>query len=203
MEPGGIDSYLPILVVVLIPAWASCRWYRRSRQSPIISPHATIKTGTGSAIERKVIGICTRNSGRQEVASSRTDIMKISGAFCLSLFGLYSLVAGHNNNINHVSRRQSSATNSSSVLVDFEVYKPVEFNPPSKGCDQVILLMDYSFGYSYGEPFVGQYSICLPLFEFLSHILVQENLLHPTATLILSESTLLSHLGDGNLIDWH
>jgi hypothetical protein len=81
--------------------------------------------------------------------------MKISGAFCLSLFGLYSFVAAYNDDASHVLRRQASATNSSSVLVDFEVYKPVEFDPPSQGCDQVVLLMEHSFGYSYGIPFVG------------------------------------------------
>ena len=157
MEFGDIDSYLPILVIVLIPVWAIYRlisWYQRTRQSPI-SPYSSIISDTESARDCK--GNVTSPFGvkSHRAASHRTDTMKISGALCLSLFGLYSFVAAYNDNANHVLRRQTSTTNSSSILVDFEVYKPVEFDPPSQGCDQVILLMEHSFGYSYGQPFVG------------------------------------------------
>lgn len=158
MEFGDIDSYLAILVIFLIPVWATCgliAWYQRTRQAPTISPYDTIKSDAVSATECKGDVIFTHGVKGHEASSHRTDIMKISGALCLSLFGLYSIIAAYNDNANHISRRQASTTNSSSVLVDFEVYKPVEFDPPSQECDQVILLMEYSFGYSYGQPFVG------------------------------------------------
>lgn len=159
MEFGDIDSYLPILVIFLIPVWATCRlisWYQRTRQSPAISRYDTIKSDTESAKECKGNVTFTSNLNSHKAASHRLDIMKISGALCLSLFGLYSFVAAYDDNANQVLRRQASSTNSSSVLVDFEVYTPVEFDPPSQGCDQVLLLMEHSFGYSYGQPFVGQ-----------------------------------------------
>lgn len=155
MEFGDFDSYLPFLVIILIPVWATCRWYQRTRQSPTISPYDTIKPDTISAKECKDDVTFSFDVKSARAASHRTDIMKISGALCLSLFGLYSFVAAYNDDANHVLPRQASATNSSSVLVDFEVYKPVEFNPSSQGCDQVVLLMEHSFGYSYGIPFVG------------------------------------------------
>jgi Peptide N-acetyl-beta-D-glucosaminyl asparaginase amidase A len=53
-------------------------------------------------------------------------------------------------------RGQAQSLNSSQVLVDFQVYKPVEFQPKSTGCSQVLLLMDHQFAYSYGHPFVGE-----------------------------------------------
>lgn len=158
MEFGDIDSYLPILVIVQIPVWAIYRliaWYQRTRQSPTISPYETIKSDIESAKECKDDVTFPFSVKSHRPASHRTDIMKISGALCLSLFGWYSFVAAYNDNANHVLRRQASVTNSSSVLVDFEVYKPIEFDPPSQECDQVILLMEHSFGYSYGQPFVG------------------------------------------------
>ncbi|KAF3393854.1 hypothetical protein F1880_005383 [Penicillium rolfsii] len=51
------------------------------------------------------------------------------------------------------------AVNSSTgVLEVFEVYQPVTFAPTSdNGCDLEMLLMDHSFGESYGVPFVGSY----------------------------------------------
>lgn len=158
MEFGHIDSYLAILVIFLIPVWAICRliaWYQRTRQSPTISPYDTIKSDLVSAKECKGDVTFPSSEKSHRSASNTSDIMKTSGALCLSLFGLYSFVAAYNDYANNVLRRQASTTNSSSVLIDFEVYKPVEFDPPSQGCDQVILLMEYSFGYSYGQPFVG------------------------------------------------
>jgi hypothetical protein len=152
MEFGDIGSYLPILAI--IPVWAACRlipWYQRTRQSP----YETIKSDTESVKVCKDDVTFPFGVKSHRAAPHRLDIMKISGALCLSLFGLYSFVTAYNDNANHVLRRQASGTNSSSVLVDFEVYKPVEFDPPSQGCDEVILLMEHSFGYSYGQPFVG------------------------------------------------
>ncbi|KAL1965615.1 hypothetical protein VTN77DRAFT_5292 [Rasamsonia byssochlamydoides] len=53
--------------------------------------------------------------------------------------------------------RQAQQANSSAVLVDFQVYKPVEFDPESTSCNEVLLLMDHQFAFSYGQPFVGNY----------------------------------------------
>ena len=158
MEFGHIGSYLAILVIFLIPVWATCSliaWYQKTRQSPTISPYDTIKSDIVSAKECKNDVNFPFSVKGHTFASHTTDIMKISGALCLSLFGLYSFVAAYNDNANNVLRRQASTTNSSSLLVDFEVYKPVEFDPPSQGCDEIVLLMKHSFGYSYGHPFVG------------------------------------------------
>ncbi|KAH8693535.1 peptide N-acetyl-beta-D-glucosaminyl asparaginase amidase A-domain-containing protein [Talaromyces proteolyticus] len=82
--------------------------------------------------------------------------MKFLGHLSLGLLGFYSLVNAFNGNIKHVSSRDTGA-NSSSALVDFQVYKPVEFDPASKGCSQVLLLMDHEFAYSYGKPYIGNY----------------------------------------------
>lgn len=156
MEFGDIDLYLPILVIFLILVWAACI-YQKTRQSATILPYKIIKSDPGSSRGYKDNITFTSNLKSQRVASNRTDSMKTSGALCLSLFGLYCVVTAYNDNANHVLRRQASATNSSSVLVDFEVYKPVEFDPQSQECNQVIVLMEHSFGYSYGQPFVGEY----------------------------------------------
>lgn len=95
-------------------------------------------------------------AGAAGAVSRRIEAMKFAGALCASLFGLYTLATAVIDGSKHVSRRQAAGADTSSVLVDFEVYKPVDFRPPSKGCDTVLLLMDYSFGYSYGHPFVGR-----------------------------------------------
>jgi hypothetical protein len=43
------------------------------------------------------------------------------------------------------------------VLDVFEVYQPVTFAPKSdNGCELEMLLMEHSFGESYGVPFVGK-----------------------------------------------
>ena len=54
----------------------------------------------------------------------------------------------------NVYRRQAS-TNTSGLLHDFQVYKPVPV-PSSGDCEQV--LMEYVFANSYGAPFVGAYT---------------------------------------------
>ncbi|OOF96934.1 hypothetical protein ASPCADRAFT_45444 [Aspergillus carbonarius ITEM 5010] len=43
------------------------------------------------------------------------------------------------------------------LLEDFEVYQPVPISHGKAGCNEEVLLMDYVFGYSYGEPYVGIY----------------------------------------------
>jgi hypothetical protein len=51
-----------------------------------------------------------------------------------------------------------AAYSSTGVLDVFEVYQPVTFAPKShNGCDLDMLLMEHSFGESYGVPFVGKY----------------------------------------------
>ena len=42
------------------------------------------------------------------------------------------------------------------LLEDFEVYQPVPISHGKAGCNEEVLLMDYVFGYSYGEPYVGK-----------------------------------------------
>ncbi|CRG87937.1 Peptide-N4-(N-acetyl-beta-glucosaminyl)asparagineamidase A [Talaromyces islandicus] len=83
--------------------------------------------------------------------------MRSLGNVFIGLVGFYSLANAFNSNVRHVSHR-SSAANTSSVLDVFEVYKPVEFDPPSKGCSEVVLLMEHEFANSYGKPFVGDYT---------------------------------------------
>ena len=53
----------------------------------------------------------------------------------------------------NVYRRQAS-TNTSGLLEDFQVYKPVSV--PSASCE--LVLMEYDFANSYGVPFVGNYT---------------------------------------------
>jgi hypothetical protein len=81
--------------------------------------------------------------------------MRFLGNVFIGLLGFYSLANAFNSNVRHSSRR-SSAANTSSVLNVFEVYKPVEFDPPSQGCSEVLLLMEHEFALSYGKPFVGK-----------------------------------------------
>lgn len=46
---------------------------------------------------------------------------------------------------------------STGVIEVFEVYQPVTFAPTSDNrCDLDMLLMEHSFGESYGVPFVGK-----------------------------------------------
>jgi hypothetical protein len=58
--------------------------------------------------------------------------------------------------LRHVERIYA-AYSSTGVLDVFEVYQPVTFAPKSDhGCDLEMLLMEHSFGESYGVPFVGK-----------------------------------------------
>ena len=55
------------------------------------------------------------------------------------------------------SRPQIEGVNTSGVLVDFQVYKPVIFGPRRGRCNQILLLlMKHQFAFSYGEPFIGR-----------------------------------------------
>jgi hypothetical protein len=81
--------------------------------------------------------------------------MRVVG-LCLAFSGLCPFTIGFKYNSAHAPP-QALQANTSSPLVDFQVYKPVEFDPPSKGCDQVLLLVEHQFAFSYGLPFVGRY----------------------------------------------
>ncbi|EED20378.1 conserved hypothetical protein [Talaromyces stipitatus ATCC 10500] len=164
MEFGalGLYFYFPILVIVLIPVWAAYRLilcHERTHKSPTISSYNAINPEIDFTNKGKYDVIFSISNLKSYRSASRIiDIMKIAGALCLSLFCFYSFVVAFHHNINRGLRRQASVTNSSSVLVDFELYKPVEFDPPSQECDKVVLLMEHSFGYSYGQPFVGSFT---------------------------------------------
>lgn len=70
-------------------------------------------------------------------------------------FPSISHASGSQNPNLEVSKRQSAA---SALLNDFQVYEPVLTPTGSSnqyGCIYTTLLMDHSFGYSYGMPFVG------------------------------------------------
>ncbi|OKL64331.1 hypothetical protein UA08_00027 [Talaromyces atroroseus] len=155
------DSFY--LVAALIPVWAGCRlvrWYQSARQPPTVLRDETINPGILSSKEchPEQEAFLGRSSHCQRVRTHRTDIMRILSSLCLGLCGLYSCVAAFSDDYTHHLRRQFTAGNSSGVLVDFEVYKPVEFDPASQACNEVILLMEHEFAYSYGEPFVGNYT---------------------------------------------
>jgi Peptide N-acetyl-beta-D-glucosaminyl asparaginase amidase A len=162
---GFVYQYYYYLVATLIALWAACRLvrcYQSKRQPPAISRDETIKPGIPSSKECEEEALLGGSAHSHRVTTQRTNIMRVLGNLCLGLCGLYSCVAAFSNDYSHHARRQAAATNSSSgVLVDFEVSKPVEFDPASKGCNEVILLMEYSFGYSYGVPFVGKFSSVL------------------------------------------
>ena len=73
------------------------------------------------------------------------------------LFALPSIsrASGSQTPNDEVFKRQSAA---SGLLNDFEVYQPVLTPTGSSdqyGCIYTELLMDHSFGFSYGMPFVG------------------------------------------------
>ncbi|KAA6408958.1 MAG: hypothetical protein FRX48_07302 [Lasallia pustulata] len=76
------------------------------------------------------------------------------------LFALPSIshASGWQTPNDEVFKRQSAA---SGLLNDFEVYQPVLTPTGSSdqyGCTYTELLMDHSFGFSYGMPFVGSYT---------------------------------------------
>ncbi|KAL8790734.1 MAG: hypothetical protein Q9195_006212 [Heterodermia aff. obscurata] len=69
-------------------------------------------------------------------------------------------ISGSKAHPDHVAR-SPQATSAASPLVDFQVYEPVLTPAGSTnqyGCVYTQLLMDHVFGFSYGMPFVGDYS---------------------------------------------
>lgn len=84
----------------------------------------------------------------------RTMIMRTLCCLVCILFGFYPFVLALDGRSALVHRQAQQ--NSSAVLVDFQVYKPVEFVPESTGCNEVLLLMEHQFAFSYGHPFVGE-----------------------------------------------
>ena len=86
-------------------------------------------------------------------------------SLCVSMLPwLQNVLAQQLPNID-IWKRQTPAP-SSSVLVDFQVVEPV-LTPTGSGdqygCVYTQLLMDHSFGYSYGQPFVGRLAIFDPI----------------------------------------
>jgi hypothetical protein len=84
-----------------------------------------------------------------------TMITRISWGLACLLFGLYPFALALEGR-SELVRRQAQQANSSAALVDFQVYKPVEFDPGSPSCNAVLLLMEHQFAFSYGQPFVGE-----------------------------------------------
>lgn len=85
----------------------------------------------------------------------RTMIMRTLCCLACILFGFYPFVFAFDGRSAPV-HRQAQQENSSAALVDFQVYKPVEFIPESTGCNEVLLLMEHQFAFSYAHPFVGE-----------------------------------------------
>lgn len=167
MKTGDIELYLAIpLITCGLVRWYYSYHHQRTRRPTTILRDDTIKCDIPPSQEchERVLDAISHNHR----VPPRTDIMKILGILGLSLFGLYSCVAAFNDDhhANHLRRQNSgtNTTNTSSVLVDFEVYKPVEFEPASQECNEVVLLMEYEFANSYGEPFVGKFSVLLMSF---------------------------------------
>ena len=82
-------------------------------------------------------------------------IMRVTiGGICLlSAFYRFAPVLGSA----HVGSSIRAENATDGVLVDFQVAKPVVFDPPSTKCNEVVLLMDHVFAFSYGQPFVGSF----------------------------------------------
>ncbi|CAI7652357.1 unnamed protein product [Penicillium manginii] len=76
-------------------------------------------------------------------------------------FQLVTAIADHYRSLEHPLLQTKDSTGLQEV---FQVYQPV--SPPvpkdadgdSSGCDLEVSLMDHVFGYSYGQPFVGNYT---------------------------------------------
>lgn len=174
---------LVILSLALV-RWAACRLFRKSENiqtSPNGSRYEIIKTDDTLASNFQFKNHSYRIINRKTANPGWTAIMRFLGNVFIGLLGFYSLANAFNGNVRHVSPR-SSVANTSSVLDVFEVYKPVEFVPPSQGCSEVLLLMEYEFANSYGKPFVGKYSISYcSLFWCKRPRLIYQRELHATA----------------------
>lgn len=76
------------------------------------------------------------------------------------------------------------ASGGNGVLDVFQVYQPIP-SPPNDGCNSDVLLMEHSFGSSYGAPFIGQlYDMRCAIALLTSRY--QEATSHRNVTLILS-----------------
>lgn len=158
-----------VILSLTLVWWAACRLSRKSENTrllPNASRYDIIKREStfNSELQAKnhsdiVIIKKTTNPGC-------AAIMRFLNNVFIGLLGLYSLANALNGNTKHASPR-SFAANSSSVLDVFQVYKPVEFDPPSQGCNEVLLLMEHEFAASYGKPFVGTYGC---FFVVSSHV---------------------------------